>query len=380
MPSQTTNYQCPACTGPLHFDGASGKLRCDYCGSSYSVEEIEKLYGVQNQAAAAATAAMEQVQTEPDEVSEEEYLEDWDSSGAGEWGAESAKLAAYNCTSCGAELICDKTTAATECPYCGNPTIIPGKLTGNMKPEYVLPFRLDKKAATDALRNHYKGKKLLPKAFTSENHIQKIQGVYVPFWLYSGTVDVDMNFAAEQIMTHREGDFEVTQTYVYDIHRSGSVDFRDIPVDASTKMDDALMDSLEPYDYSDLKPFSLSYLPGFLADRYDVSMEECSRRADERAVNTAESTVRNTVNGYVNIHLNGKNLRLRRGKATYVLMPVWMLNTKYGDKNYTFAMNGQTGKFVGDLPMDKGLWRKYLLIYGGSISAVLFAIASLIMH
>lgn len=372
MPSQTTNYQCPACTGPLHFDGASGKLLCDYCGSSYSVEEIEKLYNTKVETAAAASEA--------EAVSEEEYLEDWDSSGALEWGAESAKLVAYNCTSCGAELVCDKTTAATECPYCGNPTIIPGKFSGKMKPEYILPFRLDKKAATDALREHYKGKKLLPKAFASENHIQKIQGVYVPFWLYTGTVDADMSFAAERIMTRREGKYEVTETYVYDLHRGGSIDFRDIPVDASTKMDDALMDSLEPYDYSYLKPFSLSYLPGFLADQYDVSMEECSKRADERAVNTAEETVRQTVEGYMNTHVTAKNLRLRRGRASYVLMPVWMLNTKYGDKTYTFAMNGQTGKFIGDLPLDKGLWRKYLFIYGGSISAVLFAIAALLLH
>lgn len=370
MAAQTTNYQCPACTGPLHYDGASGKLACDYCGSSFTVEEVEAMFKDKN-------ASAEKAAEEAAEKAAKAAETDWEF-GSGDWGADASKMSAYNCTSCGAELVCDTTTAATECPYCGNPTIIAGKFTGDMKPEMVIPFKLDKKAAMDALRNHCRGKKLLPKVFTEENHIQKIQGVYVPFWLYNGSAHADVHFAGKQIFTHRQGNTEITETHVYDLHRVGDVKFENIPVDASEKMDDALMDSIEPYDYSELKPFSMSYMPGFLADRYDVTAEDCAKRADERAENTAMGVMAASTSGYVSVEPRTRRVYLQRGKVTYALMPVWMLTTKWGDKSYTFAMNGQTGKMVGDLPEDKSLYWRYRLMYTLGIGAAIMAAIVLI--
>lgn len=364
MASQTTNYQCPSCTGPLHYDGATGKLVCDYCGSSFTVQEVEAMFEKKNEQAEQAFAEAASQSIEPGS---------WDESAMQNWGKEADGLKAYNCTSCGAELICDNNTAATECPYCGNPTIIPGQFSGDLKPEYVIPFKLDKKDALAALRKHYGGKKLLPRVFADENHIQKVQGVYVPFWLYNGTADVDAQFKGEQIFTHRQGNDKVTETNIFQLNRSGTVEFSNIPVDASEKMDDALMDSIEPYDYSELKPFSMSYLPGYLADKYDVTAEQCAQRADERAANTAVAEMRKTTSAYVSVHETGRSVHLNRGKVHYALMPVWLLNTKWEDKNYVFAMNGQTGKLVGDLPMDKGLAKKTHLIYAGIAAAALFA-------
>ena len=135
MATQLTNYQCPACTGPLHFDGASGKLVCDFCGSSYDTAEIEALYAEKE--AAAETAAQNKQAPPPDSV--------WSEN-------EAAGLRSYSCPSCGAELICDETTAATSCPYCGNPTVIAGQFSGMQRPELVLPFVLDKNAAKAALK------------------------------------------------------------------------------------------------------------------------------------------------------------------------------------------------------------------------------------
>jgi uncharacterized Zn finger protein (UPF0148 family) len=163
MATQLTNYQCPACTGPLHFDGASGKLVCDFCGSSYDTAEIEALYAEKE--AAAETAAQNKQAPPPDSV--------WSEN-------EAAGLRSYSCPSCGAELICDETTAATSCPYCGNPTVIAGQFSGMQRPELVLPFVLDKNAAKAALKKYYRGKRFLPNAFSSQNHIEEIKGVYVP--------------------------------------------------------------------------------------------------------------------------------------------------------------------------------------------------------
>lgn len=179
MPTQVTNYQCPACTGPLHFVGASGKLECEYCGASYEVAEIEALYAEKEEKAAAAQQAAEEANAGQNPPSEDGDA--WDTSGFSEdWGTEGDGMRAYSCPSCGAELICDENTAATSCPYCGNPTVVPGQFSGQLRPDFIIPFKLSKEDAVKALKDHYKGKILLPKSFTQENHVQEIQGVYVP--------------------------------------------------------------------------------------------------------------------------------------------------------------------------------------------------------
>ena len=379
MPSQITNFQCPACTGPLHFDGGIGKLRCDYCGSTFSVQEIEALYGekiesAQQAAAAAAEAAQTAEETSTHSVPEQDW--DWDAV-SDDWGEAGANMRAYTCPSCGAELICEATTVATQCPYCGNPTVVPSQFDGYLKPDYILPFKLDKEAAVKALKEFYKDKKLLPRAFASDNQIEKIQGVYVPFWLFNGTAEVDMSFRASRSMTHREGDRIITETDHFQLRRAGDVDFVRIPVDGSRRMPDAHMDAIEPFDYSELKPFSPAYLPGFLADKYDVDKEECAKRADERAAHTAEQVVAATaVGGYASCSPMGESIRLRRGEVNYALMPVWMLSTRWNDQSFLFAMNGQTGKLIGDLPVSRGrYWGWFARIaipVAGALAALLY--------
>lgn len=164
MASQVTNYKCPACTGPLHFVGASGKLECDYCGAQYEVADIEKLYADKEAAAAAASEKAEAKAEANRQKMADMESQGWDTSGlSSDWGAEADGMKAYNCPSCGAELICDASTAATSCPYCGNPTVVPGQFSGALKPDFVLPFKLSKEDAVAALKNHYKGKPLLPR-------------------------------------------------------------------------------------------------------------------------------------------------------------------------------------------------------------------------
>ena len=353
MPTQVTNYQCPACTGPLHFVGASGKLECEYCGASYEVAEIEALYAEKEEKAAAAQQAAEEANAGQNPPSEDGDA--WDTSGFSEdWGTEGDGMRAYSCPSCGAELICDENTAATSCPYCGNPTVVPGQFSGQLRPDFIIPFKLSKEDAVKALKDHYKGKILLPKSFTQENHVQKIQGVYVPFWMFDGEAEGDARYEATRSHTYRSGDYEITETEHYDIYRAGFISFEKIPADASSKMPDDHMDSIEPYDYQELKPFSTAYLPGFLADKFDVTVEQCRQRADQRCEGTLASALRGTVKRYDLCVLRDSSVHLRRGKVHYALMPVWMLNTKWHGKDFLFAMNGQTGKLVGDLPVSWG--------------------------
>ena len=341
--SKTQNYQCPACGGPLHFDSKSGKLKCDYCDSMYSIEEAKAALDPEARASQSQTAKAEAAA--PDTGRDGETV--WSD-------AEVRGLRAYTCSSCGAELVCDAETAATSCPYCGNPTVLGGQLAGKLRPEYIIPFALDRKEAISALTNYYKGKVLLPKAFSSQNHIQEIKGVYVPFWLYDAEVNVQGKYVGHVSETHREGDYIVTTTQHYDVQRDGNTSFVRVPVDGSTKMPDAHMDAIEPFDYSAMVPFSTVYLPGYLADRYDQSDKECASRAEDRMTASATAALHSTLTDYEDIDTSSESVRIVDSTAHYALLPVWMLHTRWKDKDFLFAMNGQTGKLIGDLPIDKG--------------------------
>lgn len=369
MPTQVTNYQCPACTGPLHYSAKSGKLACDYCGSSFDVAEIEALYARKEAEAAAAKQAAD-AKAEAAQAAKAEAAEaaaasgGWDTSDLSrDWGAEADGLRVYSCPSCGAELICDQSTAATACPYCGNPAIVPGQFSGALRPDYILPFRLSKDDAVQALRAHYKGKPFLPRSFTSANHIEQIQGVYVPFWLFDGGAEGAASYRASNTNVYETGDYEITETRHYHVVRAGSLAFEKIPVDASSKMPDDHMDSIEPFDYAQLRPFSTAYLPGYLADKYDVTIDDSRDRTDTRCRETLAQALRDTVTGYGACVTEREDIALRRGKVHYALLPVWMLSTKWHGQDFLFAMNGQTGKLVGDLPTDRGrFWGMFAAI------------------
>ena len=365
MPTQVTEFKCPACTAPLHFSEETGRLECDYCGSSFSVEEMESRSAEKEQQAA---EAFEKAAAEA-----KADAKDWDGPDAQDsWGKEGTNLKTYSCPSCGAELICDEATAATSCPYCGNNAIIPGQFRGALKPELVIPFQIGKDEAVKALKAHYKGKPFLPKSFSDENHIQEIKGIYVPFWLFDGQAEADVSFAATRSTVMVTGRERITTTRHFDVRRAGTVSFEKIPVDASKKMPDDYMDSLEPFRYDAMVPFSTAYLPGFFADIPDVSIEECSLRAELRATDTAVESMSRQVSGYETCIPTRKDAQLRRGKVRCALLPVWLLSTQWEGQNFLFAMNGQTGKMVSDLPVAK---KRYWDWCGGLTAGITAALA-----
>ncbi|MCL1835223.1 MAG: hypothetical protein FWG48_03590 [Oscillospiraceae bacterium] len=358
MAAQVTNYQCPNCMAGLRFDGASGRLVCDYCSNSFDVAMVEQLFAEKEQAAASAGVDPR-----------------WDISMTGNFSAEeAAHLRGYTCPSCGAEIICDDTTAATSCPYCGNPTVVPGQYQDQLRPDYVIPFRLEKTAAIEALKKYYKKKKFLPKGFSEANHVEEIKGVYVPFWLYDGEADAFMRFHCTKSTTYKSGDYRVTDTDHFRVTREGTVAFEKVPADGSSKMPNAHMDSIEPFNYVDLRPFSSAYLPGFMADKYDEDAEFCSPRANERIKNSTEQAMLGTISGYSKVTREYSSINLRRGDVKYALLPVWLLSTRWSNQSFLFAMNGQTGKLIGDLPVDKGRYWSWFFRIAGPLAAVLAAL------
>ena len=401
MATGINTYQCPACTGPLHFGAGSGKLECEYCGSSYEIAEVEAFYAKKASAAApklSCPACKTELNCDPSEKEascpncgaefevealmayaarkEEKQQDDmtWDTQAGGQWQqGETDGLRIYSCKQCGGEIVADETTGATQCPYCDNPVVLSGHFAGALKPDLVIPFKVDKKKAIETLNNHYKGKKLLPKVFKDQNHIEEVKGLYVPVWLFDA--DALVEYEASRIRHWSDSDYEYTETSHYAVLRGGKIGFENVPVDGSTKMDDALMESIEPYDISGAVPFQSAYLPGFLADKYDVDADASIGRANERIKQSTEDAFRSTVTGYTTVMPVNSNIQLENGRARYALYPVWILNTRWNGQKFTFAINGQTGKIAGDLPMDKGLFWKYLLSVSGAVAALAFAIS-----
>lgn len=343
MAEQFTEYVCINCGGSIRFDAASGKMKCDFCDSMFDLEEVKAYYAQENQKNA-----------------------DQDGSKAAEssWGEELQSMRAYSCQACGAELVCDETTAATSCPYCGNVAIIPQQFKGMMRPRYVIPFKVDKEQAKDKLTGYCRGKRLLPKSFTQNNHIDEIKGLYVPFWMYSGTVDAATSYEAKKEEARKTSTEIIRTTNIYDVKRRGGVSYQMIPTDASSSMPDDLMDSIEPFDYSGIKDFEMEYLVGFMADKYDVSQEESKTRARSRAENTTLTMLRETVKDYdhVNERTTERQIHFLGEKQEYAMLPVWLLSTKWNSENFLFAINGQTGKMTGNLPVDKKKKWLYILL------------------
>lgn len=327
-------YKCPCCGGKIEFNSTSQQMKCPYCDTEFDVSTLQSYDEVLNQQQGDGNM-------------------DWDQP-ENEWEpGEAEGMRIYKCESCGGEVMADGSTAASQCPYCDAPVIMMGQLSGQLKPDFVIPFQLNKEQAKAALAKHMEGKPLLPKVFKSQNHIDEIKGVYVPVWLYEADVNAQIQFKATKVRRWSDSNYNYKETSYYSCPRAGQIGFEHVPVDGSEKMDDTLMESLEPFDFSKAVNFQTAYLSGYLADKYDVDAETSAGRANDRIRQGTRDSFQSTVKGYTTVDIEAENINLQKGQTHYALYPVWLLNTSWNEKKFVFAMNGQSGKFVGDLPADK---------------------------
>ena len=358
--SDINEYKCPSCGGAIEFDSHSQKMKCPYCDTEFDLETLKKYD--------------EQLSKEAEQKDD---ISDWQTDPGKQWQeGETDGMNVYTCKSCGGEIVSDENTGATSCPYCGNPVILTERFRGALRPDMVIPFKLDKKAAKEAYYKHIKGRPLLPKVFRRENHIDEIKGIYVPFWLFDADVAADARYKATKVRTWSDSDYDYTETSYYSVDRSGNMSFVSVPVDGSSRMSDDLMESIEPYKVADAVEFQTAYLSGYLADKYDVDAQQSTDRAKERMKESAQDVLRDTVKGYASVIPENTNVRISGGDAKYALYPVWILNTTWNGKQYLFAMNGQTGKFVGNLPMDKKAYWKWRVVWTVIFFAVLMLLFS----
>lgn len=334
--SSVKEYKCLNCKAGLEFDPPSQHWKCHYCFSEFTKEQLDAVY-------------------KQDETLDEEMPE----------------LDSYKCTSCGAELIADSTTSATFCLYCKNPTVIKSRFSGKFKPKSLIPFRLTKDMAQDIYKKWIGKRMFAPSEFKRKEVIEEVTGIYAPFWLFDCKADGVTEGEGTRVSSWTTGDYRYTNTKYYRVLRRGSAEYQRIPVDASKKLDDKFMHMIEPYDYKDLTDFSMQYMSGFMAERYNVEASESEKVMEERVQKYIGERLNSTVSGYTTYAPRNEQVQLSDTTQDYSMLPIYLLINKYKGKDHIFIVNGQTGKVVGDTPIS----HIKQLLFAGAIFAVVWLIA-----
>lgn len=351
--TDTLGYRCPVCGGELKFDSETQKMLCIYCDNTFEVSELSKKDS--------------ELETQPEKV-----MKEWEAT-------EQEGMFVYHCSHCGGEIVGDDTLASTNCPFCDMPVVLKSQFRGDLRPEYIIPFKLKKEEAVKKLAEFCKGKKLLPDAFTKNNRIETIRGMYVPFWLFDCRTSSQNVYTGVKTKRWSDSSYNYVKTDYYELRRSGTIDFSKVPVDGSEKMKNDYTESIEPFNYNEMVDFQTAYMAGYIADRYDVSEEAAKEVATVRINNTTKDMMKRTAQpGYELVTETAVNMDCKYTNCSYVLLPVWMLSTQYNGEIFTFAMNGQTGKFIGKLPIDKGKYWGNFFKVTSFVTALMTAVMLLI--
>lgn len=315
------SYVCPHCSAKLVFDPEMQKWACPFCESSFDQHALEA--------------------TESTQTIQEPFTDTVDAT------------VIYSCPSCGAQLVTEPNTSATFCCYCHSPVVLSHQLKDDFKPSKIIPFKTTKEDAITSFKNWCRGKWFLPSDFASPSQLQKLTGIYLPYWLMSCGTSGNLVAKAKNIRSWSDSSYYYTETQDYLIERAGSMRFDYIPHDASSKAEDAVMASVEPFNFVDLIDFSSPYLSGFLAEKYDVKQDQVYPFIQKRVEAATTEVFRESIKSYNSLAVTNCNINVQDVQFDYTLLPIWVLTYLYNDKTYFFVMNGQTGKIFGELPICK---------------------------
>ncbi len=331
-------YKCPNCDGGLIFDAESQKFHCEYCLSYFTEEELKE-------------AEQAKAEEKLDESAGDTAAEEGEDKTPSEDGDE-FKAYVYTCPSCGAEVVVDSTTAASQCCFCHNPVVISGRLEGNFKPDCIIPFVIDQDEAVERFFQWFKKKWFVPKGFFTKKELKKISGVYFPYWVCDCDSDAQINARAKKVRSWRSGDMRYTETSTYAVVRAGDIKFKDLSKNALNKANKELAENVQPFDFSQVKDFNMAYLSGFGAEKRDIESEELRQQVTDEVADYSADVLRGTISGYDSVFVTEKKANVSINWR-YALVPVWLMTFKNNGKDYFYAMNGQSGMTCGKLPLSR---------------------------
>lgn len=347
-------HHCPNCGGPLTFNPSDQKFHCDYCLSIFTVEDIEKF------------EAKETATTVEDTTAEASSFETTDGS----------EMDLFLCPSCGAQIVTDHTTAATYCYFCHNPVVLSGRLTGEFLPNKVLPFKIDREKAIADFLAWTKKKRFVPKDFFNQEQIEKMTGVYFPYWVIDAETNGNLTGSGTSLRVWVIGDIEYTETKVYQVFRKGTAKIRQLTKNALTKnLQQKMVEGVQPFPIDRAVDFHTEYLSGFQAEKRDIEIIELADQIQHELGEYTEDLLRDTVSGYTTFTAKNKSVAIEKQDNHYMLLPVWLVTYQAADKKtYYYAMNGQTGKVSGVLPISN----KRLGLFSAGIFAGILALAMIV--
>lgn len=336
-------HKCPNCGGPLLFEPKNQKFHCEYCGSTFTEQEVTEFEAKQADAAITDNLSTTSVSTDSNENDDK-----------------TEEVGIFLCPSCGAEIVTDATTASTWCYYCHNPVVLTSRLSGQFLPEKILPFQIERDDA-EAKFLDWVGKKLfVPKAFFNKKQIQNLSGVYFPYWAVDADLSGEMSADATNLRVWIAGDIEYTEHSQYAIARAGDSSFKDLIKNALQKnLADKMVGSVQPFDMGAAIPFKNQYLSGFLTEKRDIEFTDMKENVEQEFRQYADRLMESTISGYSSISNVRSQQQIQKLDEDYVLLPIWLVTYREtgNDKLFYYAMNGQTGKVAGVLPIDKTkLW------------------------
>ncbi|MGM9903192.1 hypothetical protein A5844_002425 [Enterococcus sp. 10A9_DIV0425] len=364
-------HKCPNCGGPLTFDPKDQKFHCEYCLNVYTESEVSQ-YEEEQKAARHVDETKEETvpkddftftaEEQLDQMNETERQALEDAGGFTKESKESTQavdqettMDLFLCPSCGAEIVTDATTAATYCYYCHNPVVLSGRLSGDFLPNKVLPFAVEKEEAINQFLAWTKKKWFVPKAFFNKDQIDKLTGVYFPYWSTDANIDGSLQANGTVIRIWRVGDIEYTETKQYAIHREGKLSFKELVKNALSKnTQQKMVEAVQPFPLSKAIEFKSQYLAGFQAEKRDIEYQAIQSDVAQELNDYSEKLLRDTANGYTSLTGVQTSATITEEKNEYVLLPVWLVTYRSNDsdkKVYYYAMNGQTGKVSGVLPI-----------------------------
>ena len=328
--------KCPNCGQNLFFDSNHGALTCKHCGGLFDPATLGKVgsFGLEN----------------PERAYD----------GTIELSSEDDSRQEIVCNACGAEVITDKNTASTVCVFCGSPAVITRRLSREFKPDRIIPFKIDKAKAMSLFEEHCKTIEHLPKSYASKKTFEKFSALYVPTWVVSTDVEVDVaghgHMGKSVDDMYRENYKQDGENYSQMAWGKAFFRLKNVPFDGEKHIADRLIAAAEPFDYDEMVPFKSEYLQGYVAEKYDqlpVDMtDKIYRRLDKYALQICDKITF----GYDAFTTSSdiSTTRYNNQSITYVLLPVWFMTIEYDGIKYQYIVNGQTGKVSGEFPYAKG--------------------------
>jgi DNA-directed RNA polymerase subunit RPC12/RpoP len=360
MADGTVSYHCPNCGAPIYYKSEPAKFICDYCGSDFTVEEMD-----------AYARKLEQRRSRKEERTEAIQQNRQDQA--------NETVHSYHCQNCGAQVVTTETTSSTFCFYCHSPVVIESRLQGDFRPDQIMPFDISEEQAKKDFIAWAKSKKYLPDDFLSEAHLDKMTGMYIPYWYGDAEVNVHFEGNSSASQSWQQNNYRYTRTVDKHHVRQGHLSITDLSLQAFSKIDPNLLNGIEPFDSDAFIDFSIPLLQGYFAEQYTMPRDQAMQQMDREVDGASRALLRQSIEA-ANVQVDYEDYSGEKSDLRFSLLPVWVLTYNYKGKIYVYAMNGQSGRTFGEVPIVesklKSDARKRGLIFGLIASAVVTALAS----